>query len=103
MRIGPKDRLSTAAIPQGDSWVVQLRLASSGAAYARPDDGEAVLTHYARLPTYRDARELLARIQAAGRIDLEHWLWEPRLATRLGRLPLARPQYVPSFPEYRHA
>ena len=103
LTIGPKDRLTVHPIAQGDSWVVRLTLAPAGKPHAQPDDLEDALTHYARFPTYRDACELKGRILAAGVVDERHWTWVPREAGRFGGVPTARPAYVGSFREYRHA
>jgi hypothetical protein len=103
LTIGPKDTLVVVPVAQGQSWVVRLTLATAGKPYAQPDDLEDALTHFARFPTYRDALEMKGRILAAGVVDERHWTWVPREAGRFGGVPTARPAYVGSFREYRHA
>ena len=101
LTIGPRDTLTIH--PVGPCWVVRLTLAPAHKPYAQPDDLCDALTHFARLPTHRDAVELRGRILAAGTVDERYWLWVPREAGRFGGVPVARPERVESFKTYRHA
>jgi hypothetical protein len=85
------------------AWTVTLQLGTSLRPYSQPDDLEDTLTHFARLPTERDARELLERIRRAGMVDERYWCWVPREAGRFGGLPVAVPQDRGSFRRYRFA
>lgn len=78
----------------GTRYAVAVRLAPAGRPTGQVDDLDERLVHAARFLTYRAALRLQARVARAGRLDVAHWLWEPREHGRLVAPPVATPYDV---------
>lgn len=92
LRLSARDVLDVVQV--GSRYSVSVTLAPAARPTGQVDDLNERLVHAARFLTYRAALRLQARVARAGRLDVAHWLWEPREHGRFVAPPVATPYDV---------